>query len=111
MNFASSPPSSSCSTCASSSTNLLQQHGSDHPQEDDSHNQRLLQLEESLADRHTDTQQRIDWNTLLAYVGAGVGVLSFVLAVVTLVIMLVDRQRLKECLTRSSRENMSGVLL
>lgn len=60
---------------------------------------------------HSRTHKSIDWNTMLAYGGIGIGMLSLVLAVVTLGIMLIDRKSLKACLKGSSQNNLESLLL
>ena len=91
--------SSSCSTC---------QHAKPNDDNDDTQanfEERLAVLEDALSSQHINTQDKIDWNTVLAYLGASVGVVGLIVAIITLALAIIDRKKLKQCLGSSSLKN------
>lgn len=56
---------------------------------------------------HAITHAKLDWNTLLVYIGLGVGVVALILTIISVVIMFIDRERIKECLQNNMGSSSS----
>ena len=68
------------------------------------------QLIDSLHDRHRQTQEKVDWNTIIAYVSAGIGIISLIIAIITIILMVIDRKRIKICLESNKKSNLGALL-
>ena len=92
---------------------LYKKHRLKHDDEEEdemTETQELREVLQSLHDRHSETQDRVDWNTIIAYISAGIGLISLIIAIVTIILMIIDRKRLKTCLERNTKSNFGNNL-